>query len=95
MIVAFADAVGYRTYWLHSHSQKYSGNVAARPDKLTKSLETITKSYKFIVSDPVTILFFLGQLKRTCDSNAVSGKVAMWLLPVFMVKSLTASLTIN
>lgn len=91
--VVFANAVNYRTYRLQIRSRKHSGKIGARTAKLTKRMVTITKPYKFKDSDPVTILSFLGQLKRACASNGVSKGVVMWLFHFFMAKSPVPSLT--
>lgn len=92
--VVFADSVKYKTYRLHSRSQKYSGKMAARTSKVEKRMDTIMKPYKFENSDPVTKLSFLGQFKIAIDSNSVSEGVEMWLLTSFTARSPAASLTI-
>lgn len=78
--VAFTDTVNYRTYRLHNHSQKYDENMAGRTAILAKRMETILKFDEIGNLDPVTVLVFLGQLKRACNADGVSEFVAVWLL---------------
>lgn len=51
--------------------------------------------YKIDDADPISVLSFLGQVERACDSNGVSEKVAMWLLQFSIKKFQAASLTIR
>lgn len=89
--VTFADALKYRNYRLHNHSFRYNGKMAVRTRKLTKRIETITKPYQSDESDQVTVSLFLRHYKRASDSNGVSKRVALWLLPFFMANSPDAS----
>lgn len=77
VIVAFAEAPEYKTYWLHNRFLNYKGKTEARTAKLAKHMETIMKPYRFENGNPVTVLLFLRQFKRACDSNGVSESATM------------------
>lgn len=91
--MAFDDTLDYRKYRLLNCSLRYNGKMAMGTTKLAKRIEIIMKTYRFQDSDPVTILSFMGQCKKACDSNRVSESAAMWPQPFFMTKSPATSLT--
>lgn len=95
MNVAFADALNCKNYRLHDKSLSYDGMTAARTAMLAQKVDTIMRPCKFDDANPVTVLSFMEQFKRTCDSNGVSKGVAMYLLPCFMTKSPAKFLTIR
>lgn len=49
------------------------------------------KLFMYNDRDLITILTFLVQFKRPCDSNRVPEKLALWILPNFMKAGLCAS----
>lgn len=75
--VSLADSLDYRTYRLHNRSPRYARKFAASTSKLDKQMKRFMKPYKLADYDPVTILSFLGNFKRACDSNRVSEVVTM------------------
>lgn len=83
---ACPEALDYRTYRPHKRSLRYNGKMATGMAKMAKRVESIMKPYRFNASNPVTVLSYLRQYKRACDSNEVLERVAMWALPFFMAK---------
>lgn len=47
-------------------------------------MEITMKAYLFDDKNPIFILRFLAQFKRTCDSNVVSKGMAVWIISTVM-----------
>lgn len=54
--------------------------MAARMCKYVKCIETLPKAYKFNDKAPISILRFLAQIKRACDSIGVSKCLALLIM---------------
>lgn len=53
------------------------------------------KAYKFDNKNPITVLPFLAQFKRACDSNRVSEGMPLCIVPTFMKDGPVSSLTVE
>lgn len=87
----FTIAFDFTTYGLQNRINRYDKNMAERTAKLVKQMETSIKPYNFGDFVCVTLLSFLGQLKKACDSNGLPKGLAMWSLPFFMANPTVAS----
>ena len=79
----FTKALDYSTYRLQNTSDAYNVKMI---HKYQKRISQTLKTVMFDSSDAISILSFLEQFKRTCDSCSVNEGSAMWIIPHFMKK---------
>lgn len=93
--VIFQNVVSYKNYRLLDNSQTYHEKMAACTGKYAMRMKTSMKAYKFDDKDHVTVFRFQVQFKRFCDSNKISGGMALWIMPTFMKDETATSLTVQ
>lgn len=84
--VAFIYEIDNKIYRLHNFVVRSASTKTAPTAKLANCMETFKKPRKIQDPNSMTIIFFVSQFKRSCDSDGVSEVAAIWLLQFFMTK---------
>lgn len=67
----------HKTYRLTNKSHSYNSGMATHMDRYFRRVEILMKAYNLSDKDSITVLHFLVQLYRACDSNRVSEGIVL------------------
>lgn len=80
----FQTFFNYNNYRLLDRSQTCNRKMTDKKGKYVKRMETFMNTYKFDENGYFTVLRFLVQFNRACDSNKVSEGIALWVVSNLM-----------
>lgn len=85
----YALAVDYRTYRFENHSLRYDKTDSTYIAKIVKKVKSQMKAHLCNPKDRIYLIGFLATLKHACDTNRNYEGAAVWVLPDYVLGTLT------
>lgn len=83
----YATALNYRTCWFANKLTKYGATVFRYFAKIVKKVSSKMKAHLFNPKDLIFLIKFLATFKLACGTNHVHEKVAIFVMPHYIKKT--------